>query len=212
MKAFACALFCCSLALAAFAASGQYKGPAVETCRGYAERELRRDNANIKALAFDDDQHLIIERTTQKLGSQFVSSILSGNGGIVYQRGQAIEMSFICLLADERRALFFHWVPRKDASALTQCARAGGSGVAACLDSLLLVAEQDLNQLYAAQYQDARDADAAAKNENASNAFRSSAESWRAYRDAECGRRSGTDAQMGCMVELTKRRALDLKR
>ena len=54
--------------------------------------------------------------------------------------------------------------------------------------------------------------------ESAVSAFRRSADAWRAYRDAECARRSGPstsgasgDADKACLVELTRRRALDLR-
>ena len=186
----------------------QYSGPAVESCLNHAQAELARDGGKGR-VAFDRDQQLNIERYTRKLGSQFVSSLLYGNGAIVYPQGAAVEMSFVCLIADQKRALFFNWTPRRDAPALAQCRR--GADAAGCLDALLQVAEQDLTQLYAKHYVDARDADSAAKNENASNAFRRSAEAWRAYRDAECARRGTAEANKACMVELTRRRGLDLK-
>ena len=57
------------------------------------------------------------------------------------------------------------------------------------------------------------EADAKAGDGNASSAYRNAAAAWRAYRDAECARRGagGSDAWRGCMVDLTKRRYLDLQ-
>jgi uncharacterized protein YecT (DUF1311 family) len=199
------------LSLSAFPSMAQYKGPAVETCRAYAEREIRRDTPALQALVFDDDASRNLERYARKLGSQPVSSILTGNGAIVYQQGPAVELSFVCLLASERQAVFFHWIPRRDAPALAQCRRRGAAGALECLDALLQVAEQDLTMLYAKHYTDARDADAKAGDEAASNTFRKSAETWRAYRDAECARREGAEVQKACVVELTRRRARDLR-
>ena len=44
------------------------------------------------------------------------------------------ELAFICLLADDKRAVFFEWLPRANASAMAQCtrddARRGGDGCA----------------------------------------------------------------------------------
>jgi uncharacterized protein YecT (DUF1311 family) len=122
-------------------------------------------------------------------------------------------MSFVCLLSDDKRAVFFHWTPRADASSLSQCTRsAAQKGKASgCLDALLQVTEQDLTQVYASVFQDARDADAKAKNENASNAVRRSNQAWLAYRDAECARRSDADARKACIVDLSRRRLLDVR-
>ena len=74
-----------------------------------------------------------------------------------------------------------------------------------------LRARDQLNELYSKHTVDARQADAKAGNENASNAFRRGADAWRAYRDAECARRPAGDERKACMVEHTRRRALDLR-
>jgi len=199
-----------ALGLAPMPALSQYAGPGVETCRSHAEREIRKETAEVTAVVFDRDQHLNIERYTRKLGSQFVSSLLFGNGAIVYAKAPAIEMSFLCLLADDKRALFFHWTPRPDAPVLAQCRR-GGSDAGACLDALLQVAEQDLMPAYEQRFQEARGLDASRKSEDSITAFRKTADAWRAYRDAECARRGAGDERKACMVELTRRRALDLR-
>ena len=72
---------------------------------------------------------------------------------------------------------------------------------------------EDLVEVAAYRFQDSLEADAKAGNENASNAYRNAATTWRAYRDAECARRGpgGSDAWRGCMVDLTRRRYLDLQ-
>ena len=57
----------------------QYSGPAVDTCLAYAKREAVRDGTGAN-IVFERDQDLMIERYTRKLGNQFVSSILRGNG------------------------------------------------------------------------------------------------------------------------------------
>ncbi len=196
------------LPLAAFA---QYSGPAVETCRAYGQRELKKGGADVKALVFERDRALLIERYTRKLGNQFISSILSGNGAIARAVGPAVELSFVCLLASDKQALFFHWVPRFAAPSLAQCKRGAAPGD--CLQLLLDLAERDLIEVAAFRFQDSLEADAKAGNETASSAYRNAAVAWRAYRDAECARRGagGGDMWRGCMVDLTKRRYLDLQ-
>ena len=217
MRVVVCAL---ALALAPLAASARQPGPWLDACRAHGEREIRRDSAAIRAVVFDQDRHLIHERHSAKIGSQAVRSILWGNGAIVYPKGPPIEMSFLCLLADEKRPLFFFWTPRRDAPALAQCGRAAGvrAEIGACLDLLLQTAESDLTQAYALQFQEARERDSGQPSEDATSAFRKAADAWRSYRDAECARRAGlpanakgaAEARKACIVELTRRRLLDL--
>jgi len=104
-------------------ANAQYDGPGVETCRLYAQRQLMRDANTARSIVIERDQSLIIERYTRKVGNQFVSSILTGNGAVVFANAPSAELAFICLLADDKRAVFFEWLPRRDASAMTQCLR-----------------------------------------------------------------------------------------
>ena len=56
-----------------------------------------------KDIVFERDQNLMIERYTRKLGNQFVSSILRGNGAVVLDGAPSAELSFICLLADDKQ-------------------------------------------------------------------------------------------------------------
>jgi uncharacterized protein YecT (DUF1311 family) len=145
-----------------------------------------------------------------------VSSILTGNGAVVLPGAPSAELSFICLLAGEKRPLFFNWMPRQNISALAQCRRNEElrDKAGACLDFLLRTAEMDLTQVYANGFQQANE-----RGEDALAAFRRSNDEWRQYRDAECARRreqapSGVpadNAHLACMVELTRRRALDMR-
>ncbi len=199
----------------------QYAGPGVETCRDYAKRELKRNGTTSKDVVIERDQSLLIARYTRKLGSQFVSSVLTGNGAIVLDGVPSAELSFICLLADDKRAVFFEWLPRGNVSPLAQCTRdpALRPKPRPCLDVLLQVAENDLTQAYAQVFQEARQRDHRAGNENLLAAFRKTNEEWRQYRDSECARRrdhapadiAPDDVQVACMAELTRRRALDMR-
>jgi uncharacterized protein YecT (DUF1311 family) len=201
--------------LPAVAAHGQYAGPAVESCRAYAAQELKRNGGQAKAVVFESDRHLLIGRYTAKVGSQFVSSVLTGNGAVVYAGVPSAELSFICLLADEKRPVFFNWLPRQDTAALSQCTRDAAlrGKPLACLQTLLQVAEADLGQLYANRFQEANE-----RGEAALAAYRKSNDEWRQYRDAECQRRRdvGTAAaaeerELACIVDLTRRRAQDMR-
>jgi uncharacterized protein YecT (DUF1311 family) len=197
------------LAFAATAAAAQqYAGPGVDACLAQGSKEVTQPGAK---LVIDRDRELNIERYTKKVGSQFVSSLLYGNGAIIYPRGAPVELSFVCLLASDRQAVFFYWQPRTNAAVLAQCRR--GANASDCMDSLMQVAEQDLTQIYAKHFVEAREVDSKAGNETAVNAFRRSADTWKAYRDAECARRNaaGSPAHKACFVELTQQRARDLR-
>jgi len=199
-----------------FNAYSQYSGPAVEACRKYALQEAKREGSRATDIVFERDHSLLIERYTRKLGSQFVSSILTGNGSVVFDGAPSAELSFICLLANDKQPVFFNWLGRQDASALAQCTRHGSmrSQLRACLEGVQRVAEADLGQVYAERFQEAN-----AKGGEMLVAHRKSNDSWRAYRDAECARRRDlgppeierADIELACLIELTRRRALDLR-
>lgn len=106
MKAIILGALAISLA-AATPALAQYEGPGVKTCADYALKQLKRDDATVKAFEITNDNQLEIDKYTEKVGSQFVSSILSGNGFIRGGRGGDAAGSFVCLLESDRRAVFF---------------------------------------------------------------------------------------------------------
>jgi uncharacterized protein YecT (DUF1311 family) len=194
----------------------QYNGPAVEACRAYALKEMQRAGNQAKNVVIERDPNLLMERYTRKVGNQAVSSILTGNGAVVYDGAPSAELSFLCLLADEKRPVFFAWQARPDAPAIAQCVRSeelrGKTG--SCLELLLRVAEQDLSQVYAHRFQEANE-----RGERSLAAYRKANDEWREYRDAECARRrelapsavAPQDYQMACVIELTRRRALDMR-
>ena len=118
----------CLLAALALPAVAQYAGPGVKTCQAHAEREARKNGMASARIVFNSDADLIIEKYTRTVGSQFVSSILRGNGALMVDGQAPTELSFLCLLADEKRALFFDWLPRSDAPVLEQCRRTAEPG------------------------------------------------------------------------------------
>lgn len=203
-----------SAVLFAATAHAQYAGPAVESCRAYAIKEMKVNGGPAKDVVFERDRNLLMERYTRKVGSQFVSSVLTGNGAVVLPGTPSAELSFICLLADEKRPVFFTWLPRQDTAALAQCSRDDSlrGKSRACLETLLQVAENDLGQLYALRFQEANE-----RGEAAVAAYRKSNDEWRQYRDAECQRQRDASAgnaderQLACIVDLTRRRALDMR-
>ena len=203
------------LLLASATAHAQYQGPAVESCRAYAVKEMKANGSPGKDVVLERDRSLLIERYTRKVGTQFVSSVLTGNGAVVLPGTPSAELSFLCLLADEKRPVFFTWLPRQDTVALAQCTREDSlrGKSRPCLETLLQVAENDLGQLYAIRFQEANE-----RGEAAVAAYRKSNDEWRQYRDAECQRQrdvhgasNADERQLACIVDLTRRRALDMR-
>ena len=202
-------------------ATAQYDGPGVEVCRLYAQRQLMRDASTARTVVIERDQSLVIERYTRKVGNQFVSSILTGNGAVVFANAPSAELAFICLLADDKRAVFFEWLPRRDASAMAQCTRDDTTRAdpRPCLQTLLEVSEADLTQAYADRLMESRQRDSAGGNEAASDRYRAPNQAWLQSRDAECQRRkdstpAGVDAglyQLACTIEHTRRRLVDMR-
>jgi uncharacterized protein YecT (DUF1311 family) len=213
------ALLCLALPSVALA---QYSGPAIDACRSYAKRELTRDGARIKDVAFDADRDLLLERYARKIGRQYVRSILSGNGAVVYEATPSIELSFVCLLATEKKPVFFFWVPRRHRSALAQCTRSEAlrAGPRPCLEGLLQLEERELTQRYAERLQEARERATAQGHEQAYEAYSRSNKAWLEYRNAECARRSvnagadqdPNDVRLACLIELSRLRAAEMRR
>lgn len=209
-------LFLSLLMLFSSPAFAQYNGPAIDACRAYALKELQREGSRPQAVVLERDASLDFGRYGRKVGSQPVSAILTGNGAVVYDGAPSAELSFLCLLAEEKRPVFFSWQPRANAPVLAQCTR--GDGLRGkghdCLQVLLRVAEQDLSQAYAYRFQEANE-----RGEKSLAAYRKANDEWREYRDAECARRrelapsgvSSDDYQTACVVELIRRRALDMR-
>lgn len=210
------ALAFAALALLPFVAHAQDPGPAVEACRDYARKEAERDGIRVSDVVLERDGALLAERYSRKLGSQLVHTIVTGNGAVVMPNTPSAELSFICLLADGQRPLFFNWLPRQNVAALAQCRRDEQvrAQSRSCLELLLRTAEMDLGTVYAHRFQEANE-----RGEEKLDAYRRSNDEWRQYRDAECARRRDAppagigpeEAQLACMVELTRRRALDMR-
>lgn len=194
----------------------QYSGPAVEACRAYALKELQREGSRPSAVLLERDANLSFERYGRRVGTQPVGGILTGHGAVVFEGAPSAELAFLCLLADEKRPVFFAWQPRADAPVLSQCTRGAAMRAKAqdCLQVLLRVAEQDLSQVYASRFQEANE-----RGEKSLAAYRKANDEWREYRDAECARRreqapagvAPDDFHAACMIELTRRRALDMR-
>lgn len=211
------------LLAAPVAAFGDATGAALEACRAYAQRDLANGGQGAGRVVLDRDRDLALQLDAGRAGGQRLSAILTGNGAVAYPGTPGVELSFVCLLTKQERAVFFHWLARRDPSALAQCTRGettSGAGVRPCLEALLALEERELAQRYAARLQQAHERDAAAGGTRAYEAYAASNIAWREYRDAECTRRSAdagagrdpTEVLLACKVELSRLRAAEMGR
>jgi hypothetical protein len=98
--------------LAAGPALAQYEGPGFSACMSYGEKQLMQDGT-IRSVVFVNDKDTVIEKYTRNVGSQFVSSILTGKATVKRNSGQAQKLRYLCLLADDQTPVFFHTTEEK---------------------------------------------------------------------------------------------------
>lgn len=98
--------------LSAGPAWAQYEGPGFSACMQYGEKRLIQDST-IRSVVFINDKDTVIEKYTENVGSQFVSSVLTGRATIERQSGPARKLRYLCLLADDKTPVFFHTFEEK---------------------------------------------------------------------------------------------------
>jgi hypothetical protein len=96
-----------AISLAAIPVQAQYEGPGFAACMQYGEKRLLQDGT-IRSVVFVNDKDTVIEKYTENVGSQFVSSVLTGKLTIERASGPARKLRYLCLLADDQTPVFFH--------------------------------------------------------------------------------------------------------
>jgi hypothetical protein len=84
--------------------------PTVQSCQTYA-RELYREVKEIRQIQLVDDIKTRRDRFENKVGSQFISTEVMGNGRLMTQKGWQ-NFSYLCLLESESKALYFRILSR----------------------------------------------------------------------------------------------------
>lgn len=93
-------------------AAAQYEGPGFAACMRYGEERLMGYDKGLRSVVFVSDRDTVIERYTENVGSQFVSSVLTGKATLEWNGGRSQLVRYICLLADENTPVFFHTIER----------------------------------------------------------------------------------------------------
>lgn len=91
-------------------ANAQSPDPTVKSCQTYA-RELYREVKEIRQIQLIDDAKTRRDRFENKVGSQFISTEVMGNGRLMTQKGWQ-NFSYLCLLESETKALYFRILSR----------------------------------------------------------------------------------------------------
>ncbi len=84
--------------------------PTVQSCQTYA-RELYREVKEIRQIQLIDDAKARRDRFETKVGSQFISTEVMGNGRLMTQKGWQ-NFSYLCLLESDSKALYFRILSR----------------------------------------------------------------------------------------------------
>ncbi|MEX0271027.1 hypothetical protein AB3R30_17975 [Leptolyngbyaceae cyanobacterium UHCC 1019] len=90
--------------------AGSTADPTVQSCQTYA-RDLYRPVKEIRQIQLIDDAKTRRDRFETKVGSQFISTEVMGNGRLMTQKGWQ-NFSYLCLLESDSKALYFRILSR----------------------------------------------------------------------------------------------------
>src|SRR5262249_39977979 len=132
-------------------------------------------------------QNIVVEQLGGKMGSQYISKVLSGNGVLKLKNTEPLDIQFTCLLANDRKTVFFHANPKpvskQQPNAIKACedkAETIGEAVP-CLEKTLRQEDQKLSGLEKRIQGQG--------NKESKQLLELSAAQWKRYRDSECLRR-----------------------
>ena len=82
--------------------------PAISRCAGKAGLEIRQMDAAFGIIMLDGAPWLTIEQTEEKVGTQPISTTVTGTGAQRRRNGTMVPFRFTCLLDEKGEALMFH--------------------------------------------------------------------------------------------------------
>jgi|GEM_PF-871335 uncharacterized protein YecT (DUF1311 family) len=190
------------------------------TCQRFAEQYYKRENPdNFLSLKLLDED-LQEDKYEDKLGSQFISTVLSGHGVWTGKDSGPANVRFTCLLENDKKAVFIHLVNDVDRNPVDVCWDRFEPGewgkMSQCLQSALKREENKLADLLKkAEQQTSQSLTQAA----AKQTLDTSNQQWTIYRDAECARRQAQVAgrnhpdvgEFTCRINKTRERISDLQ-
>jgi uncharacterized protein YecT (DUF1311 family) len=198
--------------------------PSLSACERYANWQLREQNPSDDAVIRLFSKDILDEKYEDKVGNQFISSVLSGRGVLKTPNQADSAIHFTCLLEDWKTPRFFHMTDyMKDMSeqdpaqtCWDQFQPAGWGELTGCLQQALIREEETLK---ATEADASHRADQSLEKAAAKDALDVSSDLWQQYRDAECQRQQAQMAggnhpdvrDLTCRIQVTHERIRDLR-
>ena len=102
------ALLACALASPALARDGGISSLAISRCAGKVGVDTRQSDAAFGLIAIDGIPWVTIERTEQSVGTQPITTTVTGLGALHRRNGTSVPFRFTCVLDAKGQALMFH--------------------------------------------------------------------------------------------------------
>lgn len=192
-------------------------------CQSFAADWYRQENPdNFESITLEQTG-LDEEKYEDKVGSQFISTVLSGYGQLKYRDEKPSPIQFTCLLESDEKAVFFHPSEGQPPDAVKQCwdhFQPGDWGsMQDCLTKALAKAELALGKLETEAKTQAEKVESRFPDSAAHESLDNSITQWKAYRDAECARRDAFRtggnhpdvARYECLIRKTQERIRDFE-
>ncbi|MDP3162275.1 MAG: YbaY family lipoprotein [Reyranella sp.] len=91
--------------------AGGVSSPALSRCAGRVGIDMRQADAAFGVVALDGMPWLTIERTEESVGTQPISTTITGTGDYRRRNGTSVPFRFTCVLDAQGQALMFHASP-----------------------------------------------------------------------------------------------------
>lgn len=91
--------------------AGGVSSPALSRCAGRVGIDMRQADAAFGVIALDGMPWLTIERTEESVGTQPISTTVTGTGEYRRRNGTSVPFRFTCVLDAQGQALMFHASP-----------------------------------------------------------------------------------------------------
>lgn len=88
--------------------AGGVSSPALSRCAGRVGLDMRQSDAAFGVIALDGMPWLTIERTEESIGTQPISTTVTGTGEYRRRNGTSVPFRFTCVLDAGGQALMFH--------------------------------------------------------------------------------------------------------
>lgn len=194
--------------------------PSLDACQRHATRHYQQVSPERFASLRLLEENVNEEKYEDKVGSQFVSTVLSGRGIWQHKAGGASDVRFVCLLENSAKPVFVAVVEDRRRDPVDVCwdgfEPSGWGKMTQCLQDSLKREEAALADLLDKVNQQAGQS---LDKLSAKKTLEESNVQWRKYRDTECARRQALVAgrnhpdigELTCQIRKTADRIADMK-